>query len=42
MLRFLGAHVILMNLKDGDKVCLKDAALGATIGRSVKEEGDKA
>jgi len=25
MLRFLGAHVILKNLKDVDKVCLKDA-----------------
>ena len=34
MLRFLGAHVILKGLKD--------AALGAAIGKSVKEEGDKA
>ena len=42
MLRFLDAHVILTNLKDVNKVFLKDAALGATIGRSVKEEGDKA
>jgi len=42
MLRFIGAHVILKNLKDVNKVCLKDAALGAVIGWSVKEEGDKA
>jgi peptidoglycan/xylan/chitin deacetylase (PgdA/CDA1 family) len=42
MLRFLGAHVILTNLKDVNKVCLKDASLGAAIGKSVKEEGDKA